>query len=139
MKIILQDGRRVILRFDKGEEAIDGLAKFAKENKIFAAYFSAIGSCSSFELGFYNGFLKQYRHKPFLNDSEIISLTGNISGLNSEPVVHAHGVFSGSDFEIVGGHVFKIAVAATCEVFLIKLEGEMKRDFDKDMNLNLLV
>ena len=138
MKVVLQDNRQLMLRFDKGEEVIGGLLEFAKTNNIRSAYFSGIGACDSFELGFFNGFLKNYRHKPFLKNSEIISLTGNVSVLNNEPVIHAHGVFSDSDFEIVGGHVFKIMVSVTCEVFLTAMAGDLNRGLNTDFNLNLL-
>lgn len=138
MKVILKDGRRHVLRFDKGEEVISGLLNFATENNIKAAYFSGIGACDTFELGFYNDYLKEYRHKPFLKSCEIISLTGNIATLNGAPAVHAHGVFGDSDFVTVGGHVFKINVSVTCEVFLINMDGELKRENNQAFNLNFL-
>ena len=138
MKVVLQDGRRCILRFDRDEEVIGGLAEFAQINKINAAVFFGIGACSKVELGFYNDYLKDYRHKPFVDNREILSLNGNISQDDGKPVVHAHGVFSNSDFETIGGHVFKIVVSVTCEIFFIKLEGRLQRRHDEKLNLNLL-
>ena len=48
-------------------------------------------------------------------------------------------VFSRTDFTVLGGHVFKAVVSATAEIFVLKLEGEMKRELNVDVNLNLLV
>ncbi len=139
MKVILQDQPRYILRFDKGEDVIVGIAQFLKNQKIGACSISGIGSCSSIELGYYNSHLKEYRKKPFFEELEILSFLGNGSIKDGEPLVHAHGVFSQTDFTVMGGHVFKAVVSATAEIFIIKLEGEMKRELNAEFNLNLLV
>lgn len=138
MKIALQDNRRYILRFDKGEDVIAGIEKFMVESNSSAATWWGIGSCSEVELGYYNSFMKEYRKKPFAEDFEIISLTGNGSMLSGKPAVHAHGMFGRTDFTAIGGHVFKLIVSATCEVFLIKLDGQLGRAQNPDFNLNLL-
>lgn len=138
MKVALQDGRRFVLRLDKGEEFFIVLADFLSKNKITAASFNGIGSCSGVEIGFYNEFLKQYRRKPFFESFEIVSLTGNAGLEDGKPVIHAHGVFSRNTFDVIAGHVFKLDVGATCEIFLIKLEGALERKMNSDFNLNLL-
>jgi predicted DNA-binding protein with PD1-like motif len=138
MKIILQDNHRHFLRFDKDEEVLDGLMQYAKEKNLQAAYFSAIGTCSTVELGFFNAFLKDYRHKPFLDNMEIVSLTGNIGVADNQITIHAHGSFANNEFSVVGGHVFKAVTLATCEVFIIVLDGTLNRANNPDWNLNLL-
>lgn len=139
MKIVLQDNRRFVLRFDKGEEFFSVLTEFLKQNQISAASFTGIGTVSEVELGYYNAYLKQYRKKPVLENLEIVSLIGNTAMVESNPVIHCHGSFSRTDFSVVGGHVFKLTVLATCEIFLIKLDGEMKREDNAEFGLKLLV
>lgn len=140
MKIALQDGRRYVLRFDKDEEVMEGLTKFMQENQVTACTFQGIGTCSLVELGFFNSHLKQYRQKPFAEDLEIVSLigTGSILAPDNKPAIHAHGSFSRTDFTMTAGHVFKLVALATCEIFLIKLEGTLSRANNPDFNLNLL-
>jgi predicted DNA-binding protein with PD1-like motif len=138
MKIILKDNRRLVLRFDKGEDVIQGIIDFMKAEQILACTFSGIGACDSVELGFFNSFLKEFRKKPYVEELEITSFTGNAGTSNGEPAIHAHGVFTRNDFSAFGGHVFKLTVSVTCEVFLIKLDGEMKRENNPDFNLTLL-
>ena len=140
MKVILQDNNNYILRFDKGETVFQGLADFMSSQQISACNFSGIGSCSNVELGFYNPFLKEYKKKPYIDEMEIISLTGNGSILDSDkkPTIHAHGIFGRIDFTVLGGHVFEIVVLATCEIFLTKLNGTMTRKNNPELNLNLL-
>jgi hypothetical protein len=79
MKTILKDGRRYILRFDKGEEVFAKLLEFAATENISAASFNAIGACSEVELGYFNINLKDYRKKPFYEEMEMVSLIGNIA------------------------------------------------------------
>lgn len=138
MKIILQDNRRHILRFDKDEEILVGLSKYVNKLNLAAAYFSAIGTVSTVELGYFNVFLKEYRHKPYLDNMEIISLTGNIALSDGQPIVHAHGSFSNNEFSVVGGHVFKAVTLVTCEVFLIVMDKPLSRVNDPEWDLNLL-
>jgi uncharacterized protein len=138
MKVILQDNRRYILRFDKDEEVISGLVQYARDNNIQGAYISGIGSCSTVELGFFNPFLKEYRKKPFLENVEILGFSGTIARQGEEPIVHAHGSFAGNEFSAFGGHVFSMKVLATCEVFLIVLDGQLQRQKDSEWGLNLL-
>ncbi len=139
MKLILQDNRRFVLRFDKGEDVIVGTTQFLKEQNITACTISGIGSCASIELGYYNEHLKDYRKKPFFEELEILSLIGNGGVKDGQPIVHVHGVFSRTDFSVVGGHVFKADVSATAEISIIKLDGEIKRELNPEFNLNLLV
>ncbi len=139
MKTIAKDGRRIVVRLDKGEKVMQSIADFMASNSIKSCSFNAIGTGSDLELGFFNAHIKDYRKKRFLEDFEIISLTGNGAQLSDKPAVHAHGSFSRTDFSVVGGHVFEITVLATCEIFLIVLDTEIKRENNPDFNLNLLV
>jgi predicted DNA-binding protein with PD1-like motif len=138
MKIILQDNNHFVLRFDKGEEIFAGLSDFALKNNVSAATFTGLGTCSMVEIGYFNPFLKEYRKKPYRENYEIVSLTGNLALLEGKPAIHAHGSFSATDFTMLGGHVFKIETLATCEIHLIKLDGKMERKNNPDYNLNLL-
>lgn len=139
MKIILQNSANFVLRFDKGEEIFEGLAKFMKDQAVSACSFTAVGACASMELGYYNLHIKDYRKKPFVEDLEIISFIGNGGIKDGQPVIHAHGLFGRTDFTVFGGHVFKLVVSVTCEVSVAKLDGALERKLDEGFNLNLLV
>jgi len=138
MKIVLQGNQKFIIRFDKGEDVIKGVEDFMAQGKITACSLFGIGSCSEIELGYYNVNLKEYRKKPYFENMEIISFQGSGSVLEGKPTVHAHGMFGKTDFSTLGGHIFKMIVSATCEIFIIQMEGELKRAFNADANLNLL-
>jgi predicted DNA-binding protein with PD1-like motif len=138
MKTILKDGRRYILRFDKGEEVLSKLGEFLQSEQIGACTFSAVGAVIDLEMGFFNVHVKDYRKKIFLEEFEMVSLNGNGSIVEGKPFIHAHGMFGRNDFTTVGGHVFKLTVSVTCEMFLIKLDGQISRTNNEEFNLKLL-
>lgn len=138
MKTVLGDDAHGVIRFDKGEEVVAGLQAFLESQGLSACAISAIGSCSSVELGFYNEHLKDYRKKVFLENLEIVSLSGTGGVLDGKPVLHLHGAFGRTDFSLIGGHVFQLVPAATCEVVLTKLPGALARALDPNWNLKLL-
>ena len=139
MKLILKDTNQFILRFDKGEEVFVGIVNFMKEHSLSACSFSAIGSVSEVELGYYNPFLKEYHKKPLVENFELISLNGTGAMLNNEPVIHAHGMIGRTDFTVLGGHIFRLFTLATVEAYVIVLPGSMQRNKNDEFNLNLLV
>jgi uncharacterized protein len=138
MKVILHEDKKYILRFDKGEEVFGCLTEFMKDNSVSGCAFSAIGACSFAELGYYNTKIKGYSKKEFFEDMEIISIIGNGSLKEGNPIIHAHGSFAKTDYNIIGGHIFKLVISATCEIFLTVLEGGLKRELNSDMNMNWL-
>jgi predicted DNA-binding protein with PD1-like motif len=138
MKVILNEKNYYVLRFDKDEDVIEGLNKFLTDQAISACFFYGIGACLMVDLGYFNIHLKEYRTKPIVDDMEILSFTGN-GGMNGgKPALHAHGVFGRNDFTTIGGHVNKLVVSVTCEIFLTKLDGTLERKLNPDFNLNLL-
>lgn len=147
MKIILQGKNNYVLRFDAGEELIKELADFCLKEKINAGSLSGIGSAQNIIIAYYNLDTKQYEDATVERRLEIISLSGNIALLNDvprktssrgKPYAHIHGTFSDADMQPISGHVKKLIVSATCEIVLIKLEGEMRRAYDPKTGLNLL-
>jgi predicted DNA-binding protein with PD1-like motif len=138
MKLILKDGKKYVLRCDRREELIEELKKFCQTKKIKAAFFTAIGAAAEIELAHYDVDKKRYSNKVFRQKLEIDSLVGNIALLNNKIIVHAHGIFSDETMQAQAGHINRLIVAATCEIFLEILKSKFLRQFDKDTGLNLM-
>ena len=138
MKRILQDKNTYVLSLKRGEELMEGIKEFCKEHHIEAAFFHAIGAANEVELAWYDLGVKQYVTALFQEDLELVSLTGNVSTMGNELVVHSHGVFSGKDMKTKGGHVNKAVVSGACEIILWRLEGTIDRAFDENTGLNLM-
>jgi predicted DNA-binding protein with PD1-like motif len=68
---------------------------------------------------------------------EIASMTGNVSMADDKPVAHIHIVLGKSDFSIFGGHLVSGIVGPTCEIILLPLETQIKREKDEKTGLML--
>ncbi|HEV8601740.1 MAG TPA: PPC domain-containing DNA-binding protein [Patescibacteria group bacterium] len=138
MKIILQEGNQYVLRFERGEELIEGLKQFCEEQKITAGFFVGLGACSYLKLAFYNLLTKQYEEREFNETLEIASLTGNVAVLNEQLIIHAHGTFSDKTLVAIAGHVSKLIIGGAGEIKFDKFDTTMKRKSDAITGLNLL-
>jgi predicted DNA-binding protein with PD1-like motif len=138
MKVILQEDLRYVLRFDKGEDVMAELKKFCKEQGIKAGFFMGIGSISEIVVSWFNPDAKKYQDHLLTKKLEVVNLMGNVSLADGEPILHAHGSFSDVELHSRSGHVKKIIVAATCEIFLQVLAGEINRQFSSDIGLSLM-
>jgi len=127
-----------VIRLDPGEEVIETLEGFTKEQNIKGAIISGIGVICDPELGFYNQEEGKYSKKSFPGDYEVVSLNGNISYFEENPVIHIHTTISGEDFISYSGHLFSARAAVTVEIFLITQEQELRRARDPIQGLNLL-
>lgn len=138
MKLILQDNNQYILRFDRGEEMVGGLADFCRANQISAGSFTIIGAVSEVTLSYYNIESKKYGDKNIVENLEITGIIGNVAKLNAEVALHMHGTLSDSDMKVIGGHVKKMIVSGTGEVALTRYEGEIIREHHEESGLNLM-
>lgn len=138
MKLILKDGRRYILRFDQEEELLESLKKFCLAQGIKAGYFSGLGAVSEVTLMHYDVDTKKYSEKTYTQKMEIANLVGNVSWVENQTYLHTHGTFSDAEMKSWAGHIKKMIIAATGELFLIQLDGEIEREYSEEIGLNLL-
>ena len=127
-----------MLRLEKGEEVISSIADFAAKNKITAGIVSGIGAITDVTIGYFSGLEKKYFQETFNDEYELLSLSGNISYLDSSPMIHAHIVMSKTDYSLTGGHCFSARVALTVEIYVFTFEQEIRRAMDPNIGLNLL-
>ena len=129
-----------LVRLERGEDLIEQLTALANERDINGAFFHGLGGASLAEIGIYKLSVdKEYHYRVFEDDLEIISLNGNIARDESgEVMVHCHSTISGPDLAAYGGHVKRMVVAGTCEVFIDTRTGDLTRTLDEDIGLKLL-
>jgi hypothetical protein len=124
--------------FDKGEEFIEGLTRFATEKVLSVSQISAIGAFSELTLGYFDRDLKDYK-KIIINEQvEALSLLGDITIENGKPKVHAHVIVGKSDGTAHGGHVMKALVWPTLEVIVTESPQYLIRKRDPDTGLTLI-
>ena len=130
-------GNTIVARIDRGEEILGELEKIALREEIRLAQVSALGAVGDFTVGVFHTAEKQYHANRFTGDWEIVSLVGNITQMDGEYYAHLHMSAGGADGSVVGGHLNRAIVSATCEMFITILDGTVERRFDGDTGLNL--
>ncbi len=127
-----------LLRVEKGAALLEAITEFARQQGIRCASLIAIGAVDQVELGYFHAAEKRYDRRRFDGEWELLQLTGNLSQLDTEPMVHAHVMLGGPDYACVGGHLFAARVAVTTEVHLVPLDAEVRRKIDPELGVGLL-
>lgn len=128
-----------ILVFKTGDELADGLLQFAKERRLSAASFKAVGALSSVRLGWFSWESKKYEPSVTLDEQvELLSLIGDVALKDGESVVHAHAVVGKKDGTAHGGHLLKARIRPTCEVVLTESPVHLQKFIDPESGLALI-
>jgi uncharacterized protein len=128
-----------ILIFEIGDELAEGLLQFAKEQKLSAASFKAVGALSSVRLGWFSWGSKKYEPSVTLDEQvELLSLIGDVALKDGEPVVHAHAVIGRQDGTAHGGHLLEAHIRPTCEVVLTESPTHLQKFIDPNSGLALI-
>jgi predicted DNA-binding protein with PD1-like motif len=130
--------RTFALVFATGDEAMAGLSTFARENRLSAARFTAIGAFREATLGYFDWESKEYRKIPVREQVEVLSLIGDVALKDGTPVVHAHGVLGRSDGSTRGGHLLEGRVRPTLEVVLVESPAHLQKRHDPESGLALI-
>ena len=132
------DERTVALIFDSGEEVIETLTSFARDQNINAARLTAIGAFNKVTLGYFDLERKDYARIVIDEQVEVLSLVGDIAVEDDGPKIHAHVVVGKRDGTAHGGHLISARVRPTLEVILIQSPSFLKRTYRRDLGLALI-
>jgi len=124
---------------DVGDEIVNSLKTLAASERIGLASLSGIGAVRNAVVGYLDLTQKQYLKREFGPESmELLSLLGNLTVLDGEPVVHCHVVLADREMKTFGGHLFEATTSVTVEMFVRVFEGEVPRQFDPASGANLM-
>ena len=138
-KLINESGEKTFaVIFEKGDEVIETLRRFANEQRLLASHFTAIGALSDVVIGFFDPAKKQYKKIPIREQVEVLSLTGDIAFEGDVPKIHAHIVVGKSDGTAHGGHLIAGHVFPTIELILVESPKYLQRRLDKETGLALI-
>jgi uncharacterized protein len=127
------------LVFDKGDEVVAELTRFATSERLGAAHFTAIGAFSEVTLGYFERERKDYKRMAVAEQVEVLSLIGDIAlDMTNAPKVHAHVVVGLSDGQTRGGHLLAARVWPTLEVILVESPAFLRKRHDPDSGLALI-
>ena len=114
-----KNGNIILLRIDKGEEILEKILETCRKENIYGAVFSGIGACGKAVTSSYIPEKSDFTDHVAEGLLELVSLTGNISCENGQPVEHTHASFSYLDEmgeqKMLAGHLKKAIVSYTAE------------------------
>ncbi len=130
--------RTFVVVFDKGDEVLQNLLAFAKEQRLAAAESTGLGALSDAVLGYFDWQKKDYRRIPIDEQVEVLNLTGNIALADGMPKLHPHIVLGKADGSAHGGHLLEGHVRPTLEVMVTESPRYLQRRSDPETGLALL-
>ncbi|TCD48788.1 PPC domain-containing DNA-binding protein [Chlorobium sp. N1] len=134
-------GRRLAGRLEKGADLLRALAEICRSEGITGGRLEAIGAVTAAVIGYYDQEERRYRFTSFPGGREIVSLTGNVSLLDGEPMVHAHIALADREGRVVGGHLAEGTTVFACEYLIEEhepAEGDpLTRSLDEATGLKL--
>jgi uncharacterized protein len=126
------------LVFDAGDEVTAELERFAREQQLDAAHFTAIGGFSDVTLGYFDWQAKRYEAHPIEEQVEVLMLAGDVADDGGEPAVHAHVVVGKSDCTAHGGHLLEAHVRPTLELVLTETPAHLRKRLDPVAGIALI-
>ena len=126
-----------MIRIDQGEEILEQLMNVCVREQITLAQVEAIGAADQAEIGVYDLNTRSYQREELSEFMEITGLTGSVTRMNGQPYIHLHATLADRNHTIHGGHVLKMRVGATCEMFVRMIDGQVDRSPDEKLGINL--
>lgn len=124
--------------FETGDEVAAGLSEFAKEHRLKASHFTAIGAFQDITLGYFDWEQKDYRRIPVREQVEALSLIGDVALDQGVPKVHAHVIVGKADGTVLGGHLLEAHVRPTLEVMIVESPSVLRKSYDPLSKLDLI-
>jgi uncharacterized protein len=136
--------RTFFLVFDRGDEIVDTIRRFAEEHRIRGGSFTALGGAESATIAFWNPATKAYENRQVDEQCEVGALVGNIGfewGEEGQHVakVHAHIVLGRREGNAaISGHLVRAVVFPTLEMHVVAYDVEIERRVDPETKLSLV-
>ncbi|HVT44330.1 MAG TPA: DUF296 domain-containing protein [Thermoanaerobaculia bacterium] len=130
--------RPFFLVFDRGDEVLGTLGRFAREQRVQGGHFAAIGALSSAVVAYWNPESREYEKIAVGEQVEVLALIGDVAIEGEETKVHAHIVLGKRDGSTIGGHLLKGTVYPTLEMHFVDAGIALERTKDPETKLSLI-
>lgn len=131
-------GEDIVARMEVGEEVIASLSDIAEREGVTFASVSGIGAADDIAVSVYDVGAKRYFDNEYREPMEITSILGTVSEMDGEPYIHIHLTAGRADGTVIGGHLKRAVISATCELVLHTVYGRVPRFYDERTGLNLM-
>jgi predicted DNA-binding protein with PD1-like motif len=131
--------RTFVVVLDAGDEAFSALTEFANANRLGGASLTAIGAFERATVGWFDLREKTYRPIEIDEQSEALSLIGDIAvGDDGKASVHIHAVLGLKDGTTRGGHFLKGTVRPTLDVTIVETPAPLRRRKQPGLGIALI-
>lgn len=140
-KVLNESGgqRTFAVVLETGEEAMECLSSFAKEQRLSAAQITGIGAFSEVVLKYFDWERKEYLSNRVGEQVEVASLIGDVAlAPSGEPSVHVHLVVGRRDGTAFAGHLGSAIVRPTLEVIIEESPAHLRKRRDPHAGLALI-
>ncbi len=135
---VQRSGNEHVLIFDPGDEVLQTFTGYLAKQHVAAGRFQAIGAFKQFQLRYFDTAIMRYQARDFDQQVEVLSLLGDVSLRDGQPLIHSHIVLGTSDFQTLGGHLARGIVEPTLELILTVLDTELVREKDQRTGLDVI-
>jgi uncharacterized protein len=130
--------RTFALILQTGDEIVATLTSFAREHRLRSSHFNAVGACSDATVAYFDWATKRYQEIPISEQTEVLSMVGDVTLEDEQPKIHAHVVLGKADATAHGGHLIAAHVRPTLEIVLTEVPRHLRRRFDPASGLALI-
>lgn len=123
---------------DKGDDPVRAVSEAVRDAGVRAAQVTGVGGFRSAQLGYFDPAEQDYSPIPVTEQTEVLSLVGDVAARDGRPELHAHIVLGRRDGSTVGGHLLGGAVWPTLEVVVAEVGPELAKRVDPETGLALI-
>jgi predicted DNA-binding protein with PD1-like motif len=128
----------LIVRLSDGDNLLEGLEEALRKEKIDSGIvLGGVGMVRNAALSFYVG-KGEYETVPVHEPVELCALSGNVSSLGGDLVIHLHAVVARKGGTTVAGHFSGGKVNMTVEIAIMVTPQKLTRETDPGTGLRLL-
>lgn len=115
---------------------VEALTDFVKSQKIQSGEITGIGAVSEATLRFFVPSTKNYVDKTFNEQMEVSNISGNVSEIDGQPLLHLHITLGRQDYTALAGHLLDAKIHGAGEFIFYPLDTKMVKIKDKEVGIN---
>lgn len=127
-----------VVVLDPGDEAMAVLSGFAADRGLTGAQVTAVGAFERAVVGWFDREAKDYRPIRVDQQSEVLSLVGDVALGTDGPQPHIHAVLGLPDGTTRGGHLLEGQVWPTLEVVIRETHAGLRKSYRPEIGLALI-
>ncbi|OCA72225.1 hypothetical protein BBI01_08765 [Chryseobacterium artocarpi] len=116
---------------------VEALTDFVQSQNIQAGEVTGIGAVSEATLRFFNPDTKKYIDKTFKEQMEVTNISGNVSIIDDQPILHLHITLGREDYTALAGHLLDAKIRGAGEFILYPLHTKAVKTKNEEIGINL--